>query len=81
MSIATNAALCAHTLQQEITLGGPAGVQVVYGVYVLEDRAVWAPRCGSDQVTWLAVPPRDEKDFIEMGEAVLRSRRISALLA
>ena len=80
MSIATNAAFCAHTLQQEIEAGGPPGVQVVYGVFVLEDRAVWAPRCGSDQVSGLALPPRDEQGFVELGETTLRSRRIARLL-
>jgi len=81
IAVLTNAALCAHTLQQEIDLGGPAGMKVVYGVYVLEDRAVWAPRCGSDQVIGLATPPRDEAEFIGLADAVLRSKRISALLA
>ena len=81
MAIATNAALSAHTLQQEIDLEGPAGVQVVYGVYVLENRAVWAPRGGSDEVTGLAHPPRDEAGFIALGEAILRSQRIAGMLA
>ena len=81
VAIATNAALAAHTLQQEIDLGGPAGVEVVYGVYVLEDRSVWAPRRGSDEVAGLAHPPRDEQGFVDLGAAVLRSRRIAALLA
>lgn len=80
LAIATNAALSAHTLQQEIDYTGPAGVEVVYGVYVLEDRAVWSPRCGSGEVAGLAHPPRDEKDFVELGDAILRSRRIAELL-
>jgi hypothetical protein len=32
-------------------------------------------------VIGLATPPRDEAEFIELGEAVLRSRRIAALFA
>jgi carbonic anhydrase len=80
-AIATNAALSAHTLQQEIDLGGPPGMQVVYGVYVLEDRSVWAPRGGSDEVAGLAHPPRGEQGFADFGAALLRSRRIAALVS
>lgn len=80
MAIATNAALSAHTLQQEVDFTGPPGVEVVYGVYVLENRAVWAPRCGSDEVIGLAKPPRDEQGFVSLGDAILRSQRLAALL-
>ena len=80
MSVVTNTALAAHTLQREIG-GATDGVRVAYGVYVLADRAVWAPRCGSDGVIGLAAPPADVEAFIEFSNAVLRSQRISALLA
>ena len=81
MSVVTNAALAAHTLQREI--GGEAkdGVRTAYGIYVIADRTVWAPRCGSDEVIGLAAPPADAEAFIEFGNAVLRSQRIAALLA
>ena len=80
MSVVTNAALAAHTLQREIG-GATDGVRVAYGVYVLADRTVWAPHCGSDEVIGLAAPPADAEAFIEFSNAVLRSQRIAALLA
>jgi len=47
--VVTNAALAAHTLQREIGAAA-GGVQATYGVYVLSDRSIWAPRCGSVEV-------------------------------
>ena len=76
----TNAALAAHTLQREIGDGSAGGVRAVYGVYVLAERTVWAPRCGSNQVIGLAAPPADAEAFVEFSGAVLRSQRITALL-
>jgi carbonic anhydrase len=81
VSVVTNAALAAHTLQREIA-GDPAngGVRTAYGVYLLEERTVWAPRAGSDEVSGLASPPTDAHGFAEFGDAVVHSRRITALL-
>ena len=47
VAVVTNAALTAHTLQRQIIGSATAGVRVAYGVYVLADRMIWAPRCGS----------------------------------
>jgi len=80
LSVVTNAALAAHTLQREIG-GATDGVRVAYGVYVLADRTVWAPRCGGDEVIGLAAPPADVEAFIGFSNSVLRSQRIAALLA
>ena len=81
LAVVTNAALAAHTLQGEIGGGATDGVRVAYGVYVLADRTVWAPRCGNDEVIGLAAPPADAGAFIGFSNAVLRSERIAALLA
>jgi carbonic anhydrase len=81
VSVVTNAALAAHTLQREIGNGATDGVKVSYGVYVLAERTVWAPRCGSDEVIGLAAPPEDEQGFIEFSNAVLSSERIVGLIA
>jgi carbonic anhydrase len=78
-AVVTNAALAAHTLQREIG-GAEGGVRTAYGVYVLADRTVWAPRCGSDDVTGLASPPANARGFVEFGDNVIRSQRIAALL-
>jgi carbonic anhydrase len=78
-AVITNAAVAAHTLQREIG-GAKGGVRTAYGVYVLADRTVWAPRCGSDDVTGLASPPANARGFVEFGDNVIRSQRIAALL-
>jgi carbonic anhydrase len=77
-AVVTNAALAAHTLQREIG-GAEGGVRAAYGVYLLADRTVWAPRCGSDEVTGLASPPADARGFVDFGDNVIRSQRIAAL--
>jgi len=81
LAVVTNAALSAHTLQREIGGGTTGGVGVAYGVYVLDERAIWAPRCGSDEVIGLAAPPADAEGFAEFGNAVFRSERITGMLA
>ena len=79
VAVVTNAAAAAHTIQREI--GGADGVRAAYGVYVLSDRTVWAPRAGSEDVLGLAVPPTTAQDFVEFSDAVMRSNRIAGLLA
>jgi len=79
-SVVANAALAAHTLQQEIGSSEPRGLRAVYGVYVIASREIWAPRCNSRAHAGLADPPRDLKEFVEFGDAVMRSDRIAALL-
>ncbi len=81
MSVVANAALAAHTLQREIDSTAGNGVRVAYGVYVLAERSIWAPRCGTDYDSGLAAPPARAEDFVEFSDAVLRSHRIAALLA
>jgi carbonic anhydrase len=76
VAVVTNAALAAHTLKREIA----GGVDAAFGVYLLSERSVWAPRCGSDEVTGLAAPPADGKDFVEFGNAVMRSHRIQSMI-
>ena len=80
VAVVTNAALAAHTLKCEIGSDAVGGVDAVFGVYLLSERSVWAPRCGSDEVTGLAAPPADGKNFVEFANAVMRSHRIQAML-
>jgi carbonic anhydrase len=80
LSIVTNAALAAYTIQQEMGSRSPGGLRAVYGVYVLETRQVWAPRHGTATWTGLADPPGDLTAFVEFGNAVIHSDRISSLL-
>jgi carbonic anhydrase len=80
VAVVTNAALATHTLKREIGSDAAGGVDAVFGVYLLSERSVWAPRCGSDEVTGLAAPPADGTDFVEFGNAVMRSHRIRAMI-
>ncbi len=79
-SIVTNAALAAHSIEQEIAAQGLAALQTVYGVYVLETRRVWAPRMGETAGTGLATAPRSAADFTKLGDAILHSERIASLI-
>jgi len=81
VAVVTNAALAAHTLQREIMSDATSGVDATYGVYLLSERSVWAPRCGSAEESGLAKPPADQAGFIDFSDAVFRSRRIQAILA
>jgi len=80
LSIVTNAALAAYTVQREMGSGAPGGLRAVYGVYLIGSRQVWAPHRGATAWTGLADPPSDLADFVEFGNAVVRSARISSLL-
>jgi carbonic anhydrase len=80
VAVVSNAALSAHSLQREIEKHAAHDVRTAYGVYLLAERTVWAPRRRSTEVTGLATPPDDAQGFVEFGDAVLRSKRITGLL-
>jgi carbonic anhydrase len=80
VAVVTNAALAAHTLRAEIGAAATSGASTAYGVYLLTERSVWAPRGGSDEVIGLAEPPADAQGFVAFSEAVLRSQRIAGML-
>ncbi len=42
---------------------GSAGLRAAYGVYLLANRQVWAPRAGSAECSGLAYPPADPAAF------------------
>ena len=79
VSIVTHAALSAYSIQQEFQTG-QAGLQVVYGVYLLETRQVWTPYANKAKGSGLTLAPRDAAGFIELGDALLQSDRIAAFL-
>ena len=79
MSVLTNAALGAYTVQEEISSSDPSEVRAAFGVYLLETRQVWAPRRGASAWTGLADPPRDPADFVELGNCAAKSDRIASL--
>ena len=79
-SIVTNAALAAYSIQQEFGVNAPTELQTVYGVYLLETREVWVPRLGNMEGVGLAAAPRDLGGFVELGEAIVQSRRIESYI-
>ena len=79
-SIVTNAALAAYSIQQEFESIGQTDMRAVYGVYLLETREVWAPRLGNTKGTGLAEAPHDAAGFIDLGNAVVQSERISSYI-
>ena len=80
VAVASNAALAAYTLQQQIAGADDHGMRAAYGVYLLEARQLWAPRAGSGDCAGLAYPPADLAAFGDFGDAVLRTERITRLL-
>jgi carbonic anhydrase len=80
-SVAVNAALTAYTVQQELRSHDPHTLRTVFGVYLLDSCEVWAPRIGSSETMGLAEPPANPIDFRELGETIVRSERILAMLA
>jgi carbonic anhydrase len=79
-AVATNAALAAYSLQQEFGTGSPGRLRAAYGVYLLESRELWSPRVGAGEEAGLAAAPEDLGAFVELGEAVVKSRRIASLI-
>jgi carbonic anhydrase len=80
-TVLMNAAVAAHTLRQSINLIEGADVGTAYGVYVLSDRLVWAPRGGSDEVLGVTPPPDHAQGFVDLAKAALHSKRMTDLLA
>ena len=79
-AVATNAALAAYSVQQEFGTGSPGSLRAAYGVYLLESRELWSPRVGAGEEAGLAAAPEDLGAFVELGEAVVKSRRIASLI-
>ncbi|QOZ55203.1 carbonic anhydrase [Bradyrhizobium sp. CCBAU 53338] len=80
-SVVTNAALAAYSIQEAVGATNDAeGLRAVYGVYLLENREVWAPRPGGAETVGLAAAPHDLAGFVDLGDAIVRSERIAHLL-
>jgi carbonic anhydrase len=80
ISVVTNAALAAHDVQKELGRHEISAIRAVYGVYLLETRQVWAPNHRTATWTGLADPPSDLASFVEFGNTVINSDRITSLL-
>jgi carbonic anhydrase len=80
-AIITNAALCAHEIEQAIGPKEQSGLQIGYGVYLLESREVWTPQGDQSVGAGLAAAPKDAAGFERLSAAIVQSARITALLA
>jgi len=80
VAIVLNAALTAHGVRSGLGLATPGGLDVVYGVYLLEERLVWSPR--GDDSDWfrLAPAPRDPDEFVILCDLLVSCTRVRALL-
>ena len=79
-SIATNAALAAYSIEQELGATDTKRLRAVYGVYLIETRKVWAPGPASVEGFGLAAPPQDASKFVELRDAIAGSDRIRQLI-
>jgi carbonic anhydrase len=80
VAVVSNAALASYTIQQQIGDGGAHGPRAAYGVYLLAEHEVWAPRSDSAACAGLAWPPRDRASFASLADAIVRSDRIASLI-
>jgi carbonic anhydrase len=80
VSIVTNSALAAYSIQEELSSNELSEIRAVYGVYLLDTREIWAPRIGNIEGGGLAAAPRNLAEFVELGDAVVQSRRIVSLI-
>jgi carbonic anhydrase len=80
-AIVSNAALTAYTVEHALAEAGSGQLRASYGTYVISTRRIWAPRVGSDECDGLTRPPANADGFLELAEAIARSRRIRELLA
>jgi carbonic anhydrase len=81
VAIATHAALAAFSIEQELGPQERQKLRVVYGVYLLESRKIWAPGASNADESSLAAPPCSAAKFNEYSNAVIRSDRIRGLLS
>jgi len=79
-AIVANAALAAYTLQHEIGRDDPNGIRAAYGVYLLAEHEVWAPRLDSTACAGLAYSPENIGASGAFFDVVVRSDRIAAML-
>ena len=81
VSVLTNAAFAAYTLQRNLVHLGASGIRAVYAVYLLETREVWAPHGDETASSRLADPPNDVAGLIALAGAAVASTRVARLLA
>ena len=83
LSVILNSALTANVLRQTFAARLGARLDVVYGVYHLQNRIVGLPAdaVGTGWAPALAHPPHEESDVVSLGRDTAASAFIAALLA
>ena len=80
-SIVANAAVTAYEIRQELARISGHALQTLFGVYVLERHSIWVPACKMSDDRTFATPPADGADFAVFFTELVKSDRITALLA
>ena len=81
VAITLNAALTANGIHRSLDLAARGGIDVVYGVYLLEERLVWSPASKTLDCFRLASAPNDPNEFAMLCDILVSCPRIQALLA
>jgi carbonic anhydrase len=80
VAIVLNAGLTAYGMRPGLNLGTREGIDVVYGVYLLEERLVWAPRPEASDWFGLAPAPHDPNEFVTLCDLLTSCERVQTLL-
>ncbi|MGO4441449.1 carbonic anhydrase [Rhizobium sp. RAF56] len=80
VAIVLNAALTAFGMRPTLNLAAGSEIEVVYGVYLLDERLVWAPRGEGSDWFGLAPAPSDPNDFVKLCDLLASCPRVEALL-
>ncbi|MBB5571795.1 MULTISPECIES: hypothetical protein [Rhizobium] len=75
-----NAAVTAYGIRPSLNLGERGAIDVVFGVYLLEERLVWSPGHAGPDWFGLAPTPRDANEFVALCGLLVSCPRIQALL-
>lgn len=81
VAIALNAALTGYGIRSRLNLAVRGEIEVVYGVYLLEERLVWSPRGENPDWFHLSAAPRDPDDFVILCDLLVSCPRVMDLLA
>ncbi len=80
VAIVLNAALTAHGVRSGLESVSHGGLDVVYVVYLLEERPVWSPRGEDSDWFHLSSAPRGPDEFVVLCDMLVSCPRIQALL-
>ncbi len=80
VAIALNAALTAHGIGRGLEGASQAGIETVYGVYLLDDRLVWSPHVAAKDCFRLSAAPQSLDEFVELCKILASCGRIVSLL-